>query len=287
MMRNESSRVDLVSAHGGHSGQYCQHASDTLEDIILAYIHKGFSWVGITEHMPPVEDQWRYQDEKEAGLDAHFLNDRFADYIRECRRLQDKYRSAIRIYVGMEIETYPGATDRIRELQAEFSPDYIVGSVHHVDGVNFDGSARDYEAAVNLSGGIVSLYMRYFDIQYQMIQDLKPQVVGHFDLVRLFDAAYADHLSLPDIRTRIQRNLGLIADLDLILDVNVRALVKGAAEPYPARWILEEAAQLGIPAVPGDDSHGLDTVGLYIEKAIDMLSKLGFDTAWRSPALTV
>jgi len=283
MMGSGASGVDLVSAHGGHSGQFCQHASDTLEDIILAYIDKGFSWVGITEHMPPAEDRWRYRDEQDAGLSARFLHNRFADYVRECRRMQDKYRSAIRVFVGMETETYPGATECIHELLSEFPIDYIVGSVHHVDGINFDGSPTDYETAVNTAGGIIPLYSRYFDIQYEMIRDQKPEVVGHLDLVRLFDPAYPDHLSHPDIRQRIQRNLSLIADLGLILDVNVRALVKGAAEPYPVRWILEEARDLGISAVPGDDSHGIDTVGLHIDKAIDIISELGFDTVWKSP----
>jgi len=284
MTRKGASHVELVSAHGGHSGQFCQHATDTLEDIILAYIRKGFSWVGITEHMPPTEDRWRYRDEQEAGLSARFLYDRFADYMIECRRLQEKYRSSLRMFAGMETEIYPGATDYIRQLRREFSIDYIVGSIHHVDGVNFDGSAMEYETAVNASGGVIPFYRRYFDIQYEMLQELKPDVVGHFDLVRLFDPDYGEHLSHPDIRSRIERNLKLVSGLGLILDVNVRALVKGAGEPYPTRWILEQAGALGIAAVPGDDSHGLDTVGLYIETAVGMLAELGFDTRWQPPA---
>lgn len=284
MTRKGASHVELVSAHGGHSGQFCQHATDTLEDIVLAYIRKGFSWVGITEHMPPAEDRWRYRDEREAGLSARFLYDRFADYVNECRRLQGKYKSALRIFVGMETETYPGAMEYIRELQTEFPIDYIVGSVHHVDGINFDGSVMDYETAVSATGGVIPLYSRYFDIQYEMLQELKPDVVGHFDLVRLFDSDYREHLSHPDVRSRIERNLKRVAGLGLILDVNVRALVKGADEPYPTRWILEQAGALGIAAVPGDDSHGLDTVGLHIETAVGILAELGFDTRWQPPA---
>jgi len=276
--------VELVSVHGGHSGQFCEHARDSLEDIILAYIRKGFSWVGITEHMPPVEDRWRYKDEQEAGLSARFLYDRFADYVNQCRRLQENYKSSLRIFVGMETETYPGAMDYVRELQATFPLDYIVGSVHHVDGVNFDGSAEDYAAAVSATGGIIPFYSRYFDTQFEMIKNLKPDAVGHFDLVRIFDPDYEKHLSVPDIRSRIRRNLELVAELGLILDINVRALVKGAREPYPTRWILEEAGALGIAAVPGDDSHGLDTVGLHIEAAIGILMELGFDTRWQAPA---
>ena len=287
MTKSGKPSADLVSAHGGHSGQFCQHASDSLEDIVLGYIQKGFVWVGITEHMPPMEDRWCYPDERDAGLSARDLYDRFSDYINECRRLQEKYRSSLRIFVGMETETYPGSGDYIRKLQTEFSMDYIVGSVHHVDGYNFDGSPADYEAAVSSAGGIIPLYSRYFDIQYEMIRDLRPDVVGHFDLVRLFDPEYGAHLSHPDIRPRIRRNLELMADLKLILDVNVRALVKGADEPYPTRWILEQAGAFGIAAVPGDDSHGRETVGIHIEKTVRLLTSLGFDTRWQIPAANV
>jgi histidinol-phosphatase (PHP family) len=35
--------------------------------------------------------------------------------------------------------------------------------------------------------------------------------------------------------------------------------------------------------IPGDDSHGADTVGLNIEKGIKILQEKGFDTEWRHP----
>ncbi|MFH2060773.1 MAG: histidinol phosphatase, partial [Pseudomonadota bacterium] len=59
-----------ISYHGGHSGQYCNHAKDRLEDIILQYIALEFKAVGITEHIPPSDDQFLYPDEKELGLTA-------------------------------------------------------------------------------------------------------------------------------------------------------------------------------------------------------------------------
>ncbi|MGW8188291.1 MAG: hypothetical protein ACWGNK_13520, partial [Desulfobacterales bacterium] len=72
--------------------------------------------------------------------------------------------------------------------------------------------------------------------------------------------------------------------LDMIMDVNVRAITKGAAEPYPTRTILRQAIAMGIPVVPGDDSHGVDTVGLNIDRAVEALRDLGADMNWRRPA---
>jgi len=132
--------VQRVSVHGGHSGEFCCHAADSLEEIVVAYLVRGFDWVGITEHIPPVDDRFRYPEEIEAGLRARQLYGRFERYIATCRRLQQKYVQSIQLYVGFETEACSGAIPFIRDLARLFEPDYIVGSVHHVDDIGFDFS---------------------------------------------------------------------------------------------------------------------------------------------------
>ena len=127
------------------------------------------------------------------------------------------------------------------------------------------------------------MYCAYFDQQYEMISTLKPGVVGHFDYIRFFDPDYPSRLEKPDIWARISRNLELIKALELSLDFNMRALSKGASEPYVSRPILEEALALGISVVPGDDSHSVDGVGRNLDMGIRILQDLGADTEWRIP----
>ena len=274
-----------VSVHGGHSGQFCSHARDTLAEIVDAYIENGFPWVGITEHMPAPSDRFAYPEELAAGLDAGAQYDRFADYIHICRRLQAINRDRIRILVGFETETYSDSHDWIRRLIDTFAPDYIVGSAHHVDDMPFDIDASAYAAAADRAGGLDTLYMRYFDQQYEMIRRLKPQVVGHLDIIRIHDAEYPTRILKPAIWQRISRNLELIASLGLILDFNLRPLSKGATEPYPTAPILEAAIGMGIHIVPGDDSHGVKDIATKIYTGIDILRSAGYRcTTWREPA---
>ena len=42
-----------VSIHGGHSKEFGDANDSTLEEVVRAYVDKGFKWVGITEHIPP------------------------------------------------------------------------------------------------------------------------------------------------------------------------------------------------------------------------------------------
>jgi histidinol-phosphatase (PHP family) len=179
--------------------------------------------------------------------------------------------------VAFETETYTGAYAFIKKLIEQFVPDYIVGSVHHVRDIPIDYSTSLYQQAAGICGGSDQLYCEYFDLQYEMIRTLKPLVVGHFDLIRLFDADYVSRLQEAKIQAKIRRNLKLIKDLGLILDFNLRALCKGAAEPYISRSILEVVRSSDIAIVPGDDSHGMDTAGLNVDKGIRILQEVGFD----------
>lgn len=275
---------ERVSVHGGHSGQFCGHAEDTLEDIVRAYIAHGYAWVGITEHMPPEKDELSYPDELDAGLSAVDQQARFADYMATCRRLRDKYASQIRILVGFEAEAYTGYERWVPAVRKKFDPDYIVGSVHQINDALFDGSPEWYRAAADTVGGADELYCAYFDCQYEVITTLRPEVVGHFDLVRIFDPDYRSRLVKPFVWERVVRNLEAIRDLDSILDFNLAALKKGQPEPYISRPILEQARKMGIAVVPGDDSHGVGNVDRHWDEGVRFLREAGGDLKWKCPA---
>lgn len=277
--------IEKVSVHGGHSGQFCNHATDTLEEIVNVYIDQGFSWVGITEHAPALSEELLYTDQRQAGLTPEFLLERFGSYMRECRRLKTAYRDRIELFAAMEIETYSGYEEFVPALLGRFEPDYIVGSVHFVNDINFDYSKAMYDRAAESAGGFDGLYLRYFDLQYDMIRRLKPSVVGHFDLIRIFDPDYRKRLVQPEMVEVMRRNLSLIKELDLILDFNLRALYKGASEPYVCEPILKLVEEYGISIVPGDDSHGLSTVGNYFDQGVSILRQHGFGTDWARPRL--
>lgn len=280
-MKNEI----LISLHGGHSGEFCSHARDRLEDIIQTYIRMGFTKVGITEHVPPARENFIYPDEKHLGLTLRDLSNRFEDYFQTLRRLQKDYASEIRIFAGMETETYTGYEDHVKNLVLRFRPDYLVGSVHHVRDICFDYNGEFYKEALLRCGSHEALYEQYFDLQHEMIIALKPFVIGHFDLIRIFDPDYEKRILSPAIREKIMRNLYLIKSLGLNLDFNLRPLKRGEKEPYITSSIRKTAGQMGIPLIPGDDSHGADEAGQHVLTAVNLLLTEGFSTHWPDPYL--
>jgi len=233
--------------------------------------------------MPFPSEELLYPEEKETGFDVQETYQRFADYISKCRKLQKKYSSSIKLYIGFETEIFNGFESFTKKLIQKFQPDYIVGSIHHVKDMCFNESKQGYFDTVQAVGGLEALYCEYFDQQYEMIKALKPEVVGHFDIIRIFDPNCQIQLKKPDVQKRIRRNLKLIKKLDLIIDYNLRAFNPGANEAYPSRSILLQVLDLGIAVVPGDDSHGVETVGLYAKEGIKILQDLGFAIQWRTP----
>ena len=272
-----------ASVHGGHSGQFCNHARDSLAQVVAAYAARRFAWVGLTEHMPPPDDSFLYPEERRAGLDSAAMYRRFADYMSEARRLQHRWRAHLNIRVGFEAEACSGALALAQRLQEEFSPDYIVGSIHHVADIPFDYSAAHYAEAAARCGSLDLLYQNYFDLQLEMMAVLRPRVVGHFDLVRLFDPDYRQRLVKPVILERIARNLEKVRQIGAVLDFNTAGFDKGHGEPYVSASIRGMAREMGIPLIPGDDSHGVDTVGRHMQRAIALLAQEGFATDWSWP----
>lgn len=276
-----------VSVHGGHSGQFCNHAEDSLEEIVQAYIAAGFAWFGVTEHMPAVTDQFVYPDERKVGLNADALQRRFHDYFTECLRLKQKYKAQVELLVGFEIESCTGSVSFVDHIIETYKPDYIVGSIHHVSDMMIDFSSEEYEKAVHYHEGIEELYCAYFDQQLEMIERFQPSVIGHFDLIRIFDPAYMETMELPSVVERITRNLKAIRSADLILDFNMAGFDKPGGEPYPKQSILHAAKSMGISLVPGDDSHGVKMVGRHYEKGLERLVEAGVGLDFQKPRLLV
>jgi histidinol-phosphatase (PHP family) len=200
------------------------------------------------------------------------MQGRFADYVAEARRLEREYAGRMRILVGMESEWYPGCAPWVTQLRKKYGLDYVVGSVHHVCGECFDFSSEDYTRIAAKMGGLAAMYIEYFDAQFEMLEKLRPEVVGHFDLIRLHDPGYRQTLAAPEVWTRVLRNLERVREIGAVLDINARALLKGQSEPYVCEPVLDAAAAMGIPAAYGDDAHGVSDVGCGVAVVEELLA---------------
>ena len=170
------------------------------------------------------------------------LADLYERYYHEARRLQEVYNPKIKLLVGMEADWIrPTSKAFIENLLHQYQLDLFIGSIHHVHTIPIDYDRGLYLKARERSGGTdEQLFEDYFDLQYDMLQALRPPIIGHLDLIRLLsddkDVALAN---FKGVWQRISRNLDFIAQYGGVIELNSAALRKGMKEPYPQMAICK------------------------------------------------
>ncbi len=263
-----------VSLHGGHSGEYCEHAVATLRDVLEAAVHAGFSVFGVSEHAPRSEERFLYQSELDKGYTLGRLQAEFDSYTVAVHQLSEEYADRLTVLRGFEAEVVPasGYRDEMLEHRAKF--EYMVGSVHYVDEVQIDGTPEEFEQAREAAGGLEALAVKYYETVAEMVDALRPEVVGHLDLIRRRAPLDAD-LATPAIERAADQALEAVHAADAILDLNTAGWRKGLGGPYPAPWLVKMADAMGLGFCFGDDSHGPADVGAGIEDAREYLLQHG------------
>ncbi len=257
-----------VSLHGGHSGQFCEHARGSLRETIEAAIAVGYQTFGVSEHAPRTEERFLYDTELAKGYSVDRLTREFDEYAAEVSKLAAEYADRITTLRGFEADVVPSAEYR-RLMPAWFRQygfDYMVGSVHYVNEISIDGPSLEFAKSVESCGGLETFCVKYYETVAEMIAALKPHVVGHLDLVRRNAPPDAD-LSTPRIRRAADCALEAAREYGSILDLNTAGWRKQLGGPYPAPWLVRRAAAVGVPFCFGDDSHGPSEVGAGIDEA--------------------
>ena len=266
------------SFHGGHSGEFCCHAQGRLEDVLEAAVRAGFSSYGVSEHAPKQRDADLYEDE--AGLTAADTQDRFRAYAACAFELRDAFADRLEVLVGFETDAVP--PDRYGEwmasLRAQAPFDYVVGSVHHVADFPIDVSEELYWRAADAYGGPRALERAYFERLAQLVGELRPEVVGHLDLIRWIQGQNPE--LDREVWPWVERVLEAALDTGALLDVNTSPLRKGFGPIYPLPPILERARELGVRVTLGDDSHGPGQVGVGLEQGVRAIAAAGFRELW-------
>jgi histidinol-phosphatase (PHP family) len=268
--------VPWFSYHGGHSGEFCRHATGTLQDVVRSAIDAGFTTYGLSEHAPRYRAEDLFPDE--SGLSVADLGRLFDSYVGTAVELRDRYADRIELLVGFESEVVPpqGWAEHMREIRKRYPQlEYVVGSVHHVGGTCIDMSPDLTARAAEAAGGKEALQRRYFDLVAEMVACLRPQVVGHFDLIRKFEGS--EPRFSAGTWAHIESALEAVRDVGAALDVNAAPARRGTGPVYPLPRLLERARQMEIPVTLGDDSHGPADVGLGLEACMRAIARAGYE----------
>ena len=263
------------SYHGGHCGEFSRHAKGSLEQVVESAIRAGFSTYGISEHAPRYRALDLFPDEADLGVDD--LARMFEGYLETAMALRDRHADRVELLIGFESEVLPpqGWAEQMVALRRR-SPelDYAVGSVHHVGGTSVDMSPELTARVAEEVGGRDALARLYFELVAEMVERLRPEIIGHFDLIRKFEGPGAGFGR--ETWRHIERALEAVRSAGAILDVNAAPVRRKLGPVYPLPPLLERAREMEIPVTLGDDSHGPAEVGVGLDACLRAIREAGY-----------
>ncbi|KAJ7871071.1 hypothetical protein B0H13DRAFT_2350078 [Mycena leptocephala] len=217
----------LTHSHRSHSGQFCKHAVGSLEDMILEAIRREFEVYGLTEHVP------RYGTEdlhpEEVSLTPDDLMEQFNTFLSEAHRLKALY--------GDGLYYLAGSRQAGRTFAEKLSTRALSGRL---------GPPQTRKEAAFLCA--------HLEAQHEILVRFHPEVVGHFDLCRLYTPTL-QIVEYPDACEHAKRNIRYTVDHGALFEVTA--------------------------AISSHDSHVPHAVGLNYGRLPAYLRRAGVTELWR------
>ncbi|MBE6794626.1 MAG: histidinol-phosphatase HisJ family protein [Ruminococcaceae bacterium] len=259
-----------IKPYDFHTHSLFCDGKNTLEEMVLAVIDKGFSAIGFSGH------SYTHFD-----LECGIPDEKEAEYFGECRKLQKKYNDKIDVFCGIERDFY--ADNEYPDT------DYVIGSVHYlkVGEDNFLAVDMDKETQINgvneyFGGDFLSFAECYFDTVSKLPEVHKTDIIGHFDLIKIFNA---DGMLFDETNKRYKdaaiKAVDKLLAYDVLFEVNSGAVFRGRRnDPYPSVFILKHIASKGGKVILSGDSHEVKALGFNFDKSLELIKRCGFKSVY-------
>ncbi len=239
----------------------CGHASGEISEYLEQAVRVGIQEVGFSDHLPlyflpPGRTIPGYaMDEKDLPL--------YVEMIKNCAEA-----SPVSVRLGIEADFVPGHEKKLASLLCSCPFDYVIGSVHFIDGWSFDnpGEVDEYSRRE-----INQVYERYFSLLQQAALSGLFDIMGHPDLIKKFNI-----LPSLDLNPLYEQTAMAFQRAGVCAEVNTAGLRYPAEEIYPGPLLLNIFHRHGIPVTLGSDAHQPEQVGEGFKNALKLIRDAGY-----------
>ena len=232
----------------------CNHASGEMEEYVKSAIENGVKYFGFSDHAPMDFDK-KYR----------MSFDDMAFYEKEVKKLKEKYKRDIEILLGYEVDYLPNYMDE-RVISANV--DYLIGSVHFLNGWGFDNPEFIGEYK---NRDIDKIWEEYFEAVANLAKSGKFDIVGHIDLIKVFK-----YLPKKEIKLIAKKAIKEIKKANMSVELNMSGYKKPINELYPSSDILELLSEHDISITFGSDAHDKDEICKYEDRLREVLKGFNF-----------
>jgi histidinol-phosphatase (PHP family) len=232
---------------------------DSYLNYLEAARKKDLAEIGFTDHITLAPVDWCVKE-----IDFPVMRENL-------KNLCNNFSEDVQVRFGLEMDYFPDKEEEIRQIISYFPVDYVIGSVHFIEGWNFDSDQSLYGKWSNNE-----LYRMYFDLVQQSAKSGLFDIIGHFDLIKKLQCwPETDQTSL------FEETLKILKEANVVMELNTSGLDRPCGEFFPNREILTMACKLGVPVTLGSDAHQPNQVARHFELAVSILKEIGFSKITR------
>ncbi|MCR4400647.1 MAG: PHP domain-containing protein, partial [Syntrophomonadaceae bacterium] len=151
----------------------------------------------------------------------------------------------------------------------ELDCDFLIGSVHFLDGWPFDHP--DHVHGWDLRD-VDEVYAAYYRMVAAAATSRLFDVIGHLDLVKIWGHRPRRRSELEHVRPL----LGVLRQAGTAVEINTAGLRKPVGEIYPAQVLLEALFEASVPVTLASDAHRPDDVGADLGAAVVAARRAGY-----------
>lgn len=240
----------------------CGHAEGEMEEYIAAAQKMGLQEIGFSEHIPMY-----FLPAAERDPSVAMRDDELPGYVQKVKELQERYYPWP-IKLGIEADYAPGMETKLTQILRQYDFDYIMGSIHFINGWGFDNPAHiDNYRTCDLG----ELYRDYFRILGQAAASGLFDTLAHPDLIKKFGFSPAG-----DLTGLYREALQQISDSGVCVELNTAGLRVPKKEIYPSPEFLRLCFENKVPVTLGSDAHKPGLVGADFDVATALLRTIGY-----------
>lgn len=236
----------------------CKHAEGAMDEYVERALQIGLREMGFSDHMPIMPEPQFCMDYSDLPV-----------YLERVHDLQERYRGRIEIRLGCEMDMVPGREDEIRDIISKSGFDYVIGSLHYLDGWPFDQEKHKDVFEKNDLGAIYDLF---FETIIRAARTGLYDIAGHIDNIKRMGYRLSG-----DMTAYYEKTAAVLREMDLAFEVNTSGFDTAAEEQYPSLEFLRILNRHGVPATMGSDSHRPEHVGRHFERAYGVLREAGYE----------
>jgi histidinol-phosphatase (PHP family) len=233
-----------------------EHTVEAVEPYVETAADRNVDEIGFTEHAYYF-DQTRHLWSMPYHLERCVYDiEPYVDAVVEAKR------RGYPVKLGIEVDYETGREQETAEALAPYPWDYVLGSIHFLDGLGIDA-----EPSLVDSLGAEGAWRRYYEALGLAARSGIFDSLAHPDLVKMFGEEIE-----WDWDT-------VVGSLDgVAIEVSSAGLHKPHGELYPNAALLRAARTRGIPITLASDAHVPQNVGRDLDRAIEHARAAGYET---------